>query len=79
MDLGLLDPNLQQYQEWLHHPVTQGLRKALQELVVEAMENWSNGAYVRDHLSEAGALGYIKGLRALIELDASQLQGIIEK
>ena len=72
------DPSLLPYREWLHHPVTQEFRKALQGLVVEAMENWSNGAFVGQPLSEAGALGYIKGLRAMIELEASQLKGMIE-
>ena len=71
------DPSLLPLREWLHHPVTQEFRKALQGLVDEAKDNWSNGAFVRDPLSEAGAIGYIKGLRALIELDAQQLKGLI--
>jgi hypothetical protein len=45
--------------------------------VEEPRERWENGEFLRDKLLEAQALGYIQGLRALIDIDVEGLKGMM--
>ena len=64
--------------QWLHNPVTQAVKQGLRRLVEESRDRWESGEFLRDKLLEAGALGYIQGLRALIDIDVEGLKGMLK-
>lgn len=74
-------PTPREWEDWLEHPGTKGLKEALRRAREQAKEAWARGAYQVDSRPEettnlnAGALGNIFTINYVLEMDYDKLVG----
>lgn len=64
----------EEYERWLHDPVTRALREAVAADVERLRGEWSSGSFGRDPILDAYARGQCAAFQQIVDLDHINLE-----
>jgi hypothetical protein len=76
-------PELEELEEWLHHPVTEAFLEFLRKWEESLQDQWAVGQFQVDSpqataARNAGALGQVSMIRAIIGLEYERFREVLE-